>query len=144
YFQNRDLGFNKESVVTFFVPDSNRRVILKPQLLANPNITDVSFSTGAPSYNSNFAPFSCPSRGIAKDDVTEVKVIDENYTRMFQLRMLAGDTISPRPRGDTVMQVVVNETLVNKLGIPSPQAAIGQRFLLGRGPVTIQGVVQDF
>lgn len=144
YFQNRDLGFNKESVITFAVPDSNRRAILKPELLADPNITAICFSSGAPSYNSNFAPFSCPSRGITKDDVTELKVIDENYIRMFELKMLAGDTIRPRPRGDTVMPVVVNETLIGKLGFPSPRAAIGQRFLLGRGPVTIMGVVQDF
>lgn len=144
YFQNRDLGFNKESVITFPVPDSSRRALLKPQLLADPNITAISFSNGAPSYNSNFAPFSCPSRGIIKDDVTEIKAIDENYTRMFGLKMLAGDTISPRPPGDTVMGVAVNETLINKLGFPSPQAAVGQRFLIGRSPVTILGVMQDF
>ncbi|HEY4290596.1 MAG TPA: ABC transporter permease [Puia sp.] len=144
YFQNRDLGFNKESVITFPVPDSSRRALLKPELMANPNITAISFSNGAPSYNSNFAPFSCPSRGITKDDVTELKAIDENYTRMFGLKTLAGDTISPRPLGDTVMQVVVNEMLINKLGFPSAQAAVGQRFLIGRSPVSILGVIQDF
>ena len=144
YFRNRDLGFNKESVITFPVPDSSRRAILTPQLLANPNITAVSFSSGAPSYNSNFAPFSCPWRGLPKDDVTEIKLIDENYTRMFGLKMLAGDTISPRLREDTVLRVVVNETMIGKLGFPSAQAAIGQRFLIGKNPVTIGGVMQDF
>src|SRR6202000_312371 len=75
YFQNRDLGFNKESVITFPVPDSARRALLKPQLLANPNITAISFSNGAPSYNSNFAPFSCPSRGLLKDHVQDLKTL---------------------------------------------------------------------
>jgi hypothetical protein len=74
----------------------------------------------------------------------ETTMLDENYTRMFGLKMLAGDTISPRPPGDTVMGVAVNETLITKLGFPSPQAAVGQRFLIGRSPVTILGVMQDF
>ncbi len=144
YFQNRDLGFNKESVVTFAVPDSNRRVILKPALLANPNITAVSFSSGAPSYNSGFTSFSCPQLGMTKDDVTEIKAIDENYTRMFELKRLAGDTISPRPPGDTVRQVVVNETLIGKLGFSSPKEALGRRFILSGQSASIMGVVQDF
>ncbi len=48
--------------------------------------------------------------------------------------------------GDTVREMVVNETFVKKAGFRSPEEAIGKRILLGgRGdPKPIVGVVRDF
>jgi putative ABC transport system permease protein len=145
FFQNQDLGFNKEAVLSFYVPDKTKREVLKQQLLDNPSITAVTFSSGAPVYNSNFTSFSSPKNGIIKDDITEVKYIDEEYTDMFQLKMLAGEKVSKRNEGDTTRTVVVNETLVHKLNILDLRQAIGKHLILdGDDDVTIMGVVQDF
>ncbi|MBO9566116.1 MAG: ABC transporter permease [Niastella sp.] len=144
YFKNRDLGFKKEAIVSFFVPDGKKREQLQQQLTTTAGVEAVSFSSGEPSFNSNFAPFSAPDRGIDKDDVTEVKLIDENYTKMFGLTMLAGKPMWRKDANDTLRQVVVNETLIHKLGIQLPDQAIGVRFKgMGR-TLTIAGVVQDF
>lgn len=149
YFTNRDLGFKKDAIVSFFIPDGAKKDVLHQQLLAIPGITATSLSTGEPSFNSNFAPFSAPDRGIDKDDVTELKLIDENYTDMFGLKMLAGKKITAV--NDSITRpspgqggIVVNETLIHKLGIQDPQQAIGVRFKGAGEQLTITGVVQDF
>jgi len=145
FFQNQDLGFNKEQVLSFSVPDKSKREVLKQQLLANPGIKTVSFSSGAPVYSSNFTSFSSPENGVTKDDVTEVKSVDEEYTDMFQLKMLAGNKVIKSSESDTIPNVVVNETLIHKLGILQPTQAVGKQLTInGDQKVTITGVVQDF
>lgn len=144
FFMNRDLGFKKEAIVSFFVPDGRKREVLQQKLMTIPGVKAISFSSGEPGFNSNFAPFSAPDRGIDKDDVTELKFIDENYTDMFGLTMLAGKKVNRKDANDTLHQVVVNETLIHKLGIMDPQQAIGVRFKGAGTVVTIAGVVKDF
>lgn len=145
FFQNQDLGFNKEAVVSFGIPDDAKREVLRQQLANNPGVKEISFSSGAPAYNSNFTSVSSPEQGVTKDDVTEVKFIDEKYTDMFGLKMLAGQKVMKKSPGDSLLTVVVNETLVHKLGIQEPRLAIGKHIILNGGANgTIMGVVQDF
>lgn len=144
FFRNRDLGFKKDAIVSFFVPDRQKRQVLQQQLSDIAGVKAITFSSGEPSFSSNFAPFSAPDRGIEKDDVTELKFIDENYMDLFGLTMLAGEKINQKDLKDTLHQVVVNETLIHKLGIQDPQQAIGVRFKGAGQMVTIKGVVADF
>jgi hypothetical protein len=95
FFQNRNLGFNKEAVISFGIPDMAKNDVLKQQLSDNPGVKEVSLSSGAPVYNNSFTSFTSPEAGIVKDDVTELKFIDEGYTDMFELKMLAGEKIKP-------------------------------------------------
>jgi putative ABC transport system permease protein len=144
FLQNQDLGFNKEAVVSLPVPDKDKRDMLREQLLSNPGIKQVCFASGAPVGGSNFAAFTCPEAGITKDDVTEVKAIDEQYMDMFSLRLLAGEKIKKLTEKDTLLQVVVNETLLHKIGIQDPEKAIGKHFYINGNPAFIAGVVADF
>ncbi|SDF50629.1 ABC transporter permease [Chitinophaga filiformis] len=144
FFKNQDLGFNKEAVISFGIPDGTKREVLEQQLKENTGIKEMSFSTGAPSYNQNFAPFSCPERGITKDDVVELKFVDEHFMKMFDMKMLAGEGITPAIRKDSVPRVVVNEALIRKLGIARPEDALGLIITQGRGKLEIKGVVKDF
>src|SRR3569833_714311 len=93
FFENQDLGFNKDAVVSFFIPDHAKMDVLRQQLVSDPGVEQVTLSNGAPSYNNNFNGFTAPKFGIIKDDVTEVKFIDENYIDMFGLNMLAGQKV---------------------------------------------------
>jgi putative ABC transport system permease protein len=144
FFQNRDLGFNKDFVVSFPLPDSAHRAVLWQQLSAMPGVTDISFSSGAPAYMGNATDFDDPDRGIKGENITEIKFVDEHYIRMFDLRMLAGDTIARRTGKDSVPRVVVNETLIETLNIPDPHAAVGHIFNVGGSRCRIIGVVRDF
>ncbi|MES2107395.1 MAG: ABC transporter permease [Bacteroidota bacterium] len=144
YFENQDLGFNKDAVISIYVPNQAKTEVLREQLLSNPGVKQVSFSTGAPSYANNAAGFTAPSYGVTKDDVTNVIFADENYTDMFGLKMLAGDKIRKIPATDTTQNFVVNETLIHKLGITDPHKAVGAHFMINGRNANIMGVVQDF
>ncbi len=144
FFQNQDLGFNKDAVVSLPIPNSAKTEVLKQDLVNNPRVKQISLSSGAPSYNSNYTSFSAPQFGVIKDDVTEVKDIDENYIDMFGLKMLAGQKITKTNIKDTIQHIVVNETLIHKLGITDPEKAVGQHIKMNGQPATIIGVVGDF
>jgi len=147
FFQNRELGFDKDAVISLGIPDQQKADLLKQQLLENPGVANVSFSSGAPVLANGFTSFVAPDLGITKDDVTEVKFVDERYTGMFGLKMMAGNEIKQnrKSENDTAYDVVVNETMIQKLGIREPQQAIGKHVTInGNWICTILGVVQDF
>ncbi|MGN6397040.1 MAG: ABC transporter permease [Mucilaginibacter sp.] len=144
YFENQDLGFNKDAVISIYVPNQAKTEVLREQLLSNPGVKQVSFSTGAPSYANNAAGFSAPAYGVTKDDVTNIIFADENYIDMFGLKMLAGEKLRKTPATDTSQNFVVNETLIHKMGITDPHKAVGAHFILGGRNANIIGVVQDF
>lgn len=143
FFLNKDIGFDKESIITFDIgknPEGLR------QLLSNqPGVKDFSFASVAPAYNNNYMPFSAPNLGMQEVDVTEMKVVDENYFSMFGLKMLTGLPItkSIMPQ-DSILRIVVNKTLVNRLGIQNYNDALGQQITVGDRRAEIQGVVADF
>ncbi|WP_259067619.1 ABC transporter permease [Mucilaginibacter sp. X4EP1] len=144
YFQNQDLGFNKDAIISFNIPNQTKKAVLTHYLVNNPGVKQVAFSSGAPSYNTSFAGFSAPDHGITKDDVTEIKFVDENFTDMFGLKMLAGQKISKVDPKDTVQNIVANETLIHKVGIMDPEKAIGQHIMMNGRRANIIGVMQDF
>ena len=144
FFQNRDLGFDKELVVNMDLPDSAKGAVFLQSLATNPGVSAYSLCSASPVHNNSFAPFHSVEMGMPKDDVTEIKVVDERYTRMFGLHMLAGDTISRRPPGDSVLRIVINQTLLSKLHLTDPAEAVGRRISFAGQTSLIIGVVQDF
>jgi putative ABC transport system permease protein len=81
FFRNRDLGFNKDAVLTFGIPDSKKKDVLEQDLKVNPGVKVVSFSSGSPVVNNNFTELRAPESGMNKGDVTELKFIDEHYSQ---------------------------------------------------------------
>jgi len=144
FFQNRDLGFKKDAIISFYIPDKAKSDLLRQQLASNPGVADVTFSSGAPSYNTSFNGFTAPKFGITKDGICELKFVDENYFNMFGLKMLAGQKVVKKSPKDTVFQVVANETLIHEMGIMNPEKALGQVIKFDQTPTIIMGVVQDF
>jgi ABC-type antimicrobial peptide transport system permease subunit len=147
FFENKNLGFNKEAVISFGIPDQKKTEVLRQQLLSDPGVKQVSFSSGAPVISSSFTSLVSPEMGLTKDAVTELKFIDEAYTDMFELKMLAGDKIrkTTKSENDTLYDVVVNETMIHTLHVQDPQQALGKHIILnGNWHCTIKGVVKDF
>jgi len=146
FFQNRNLGFNKDAIISFNIPDQSKTALLQQALTNNPGVKRMSFSSGAPGYN-NATSFISPELGITKMDVTTLKFIDEPYLKFFDMKLLAGENIRRNTFTwkDTAFDGVVNETMIHKLGIQDPRRAIGKHIVLnGRWYTTIVGVIQDF
>ena len=66
---------------------------------------------------------------------------DEDYFKTYGLQIIAGRSYS---KSDTIKEVVVNETMVKKLGVKDPKAVVGHEIRLGRVWYPIVGVVKDF
>jgi len=145
YFQNQDLGFNKEAVISFGIPDQAKREVLKQQLQNEPGLADMSFSSGDPVNFNQANSFNSPELGLTKDDVADFQFVDDHYTDMFGLKILTGEKISRTDNRDSITRVMINETLMHKLGIQDPRQAIGKQIILG-GYVkaNIISVVKDF
>lgn len=144
FFRNQDLGFNKDAVITVNMPLKEKREVFQQQLASMPGVKEVSVSSGAPSYNDSWSPFSAPALGFPNNNVTEIKFIDEKYMDMFQMTMMAGQKITRKAPTDSLHKVVVNETLMHDLGIQDPQKLVNQRINVSGDMATVIGVVKDF
>jgi putative ABC transport system permease protein len=144
FFKNRDLGFDKDAVISIGIPQREKRAVLEKELASNPGIKEISFASGAPAYNNSYTDFSSPELGIMKGDVTEMKFVDEHYTGMFNLQMLAGEPVARKDSSDTTHQAVINTALMQKLNITDPQQMPGKHIMLNGWYTTVTGVVQDF
>jgi len=150
YVKNADLGFDKDAVL---VINSNvdssvnmRQPAFKQTLLTIPGVTAVSFNSDVPSSESNNSgSFAYDHRPLEKFDLFR-KFGDEDYFKTYGLQIIAGRCYT---KSDTLKEVVVNETLVRKLGIKDPNEILGHEILTARiGPrqvwCPVVGVVKDF
>jgi putative ABC transport system permease protein len=146
--RNADLGFNKDAVLILDnINDSaglQKMSSLKAELKQIPSVRNVSFNASAPSsdntWGNNFY-FDHSNKELGYE--TTIKQADQDYFQTFGLRFLAG---RPYVASDTLKEVVINETLMKKLGILYPSQAIGKTIRIGARNIwcPIVGVVQDF
>lgn len=146
YSQESDLGFNKDAVVMLPVPvrDQAKLSTLRSRVEQVAGVSESAFCFQAPAAGANM------NTGLRYDTRTEeevfsinMKVADSKYLSTFDLQLVAGRNIVP---SDTVREFVVNETLVKKLGVKSPEEVIGKQLSVNGGTMTapIVGVVKDF
>ncbi|GHB83689.1 ABC transporter permease [Persicitalea jodogahamensis] len=151
YTMEKDLGFDREAVLTFQVPYrlllsetyGNKQFALKEELKRLPQVAAVSL--GNPPFNQNFS-----SGGLVyKEANTEVersvyrKYVDTDLLGTYNMKLLAGRNLLP---SDTVREYVINETAVREFGFENPQEAVG-KFLTDENShfsIPIVGVVKDF
>lgn len=148
YVNKADLGFNKGAVL--IIPGYTDSISLgkmasyKQQLMQNPAVKSVSFTSDAPSSENNWGT-NFNFNNTKKDNGfnTYLKFGDADYFKTFGLQFIAGKGYDV---SDTAKQVVVNETFIHKLGIQNAENAIGKTVQFGGGGkwMPISGVVKDF
>ena len=148
YFRKASLGFDKDAIVTVPIPsDSASRVkqdAFRNQLLQIPGIKKLTFSMASPSDNGNWnSDFKFDHSTKNSDFSASLKWADVDYFKTYNLQLVAGRAYFP---SDTVRELVVNETLLKKLGIRNPQDALGKELNFWDGEIVapIVGVVKDF
>lgn len=150
YIRNADLGYNQQAIM---VLNSNvdssvnsRQPAFKEKLLTIPGVQAVSFSSDVPSSEmNNSGSFSYDHKPEENFDIFR-KFADEDYVKTYGLQLVAGSVYS---KSDTARDMMVNETLVRKLGITDPQKILGHEIRIGRGRYgdvwcRVVGVVKDF
>jgi predicted permease len=146
YAKKSDLGFNKDAIVMMplgFDSVSNAQKTLGNQLAAIPGVQSVSQCYAAPSSNeSRNTSIRFDSRTEEEPFRTSFKAADDQYLKTFDLQLVAGRNIFP---SDTAREFLINETLVKKLGLKSPEEALGKKiYFYGNLSASITGVVKDF
>ena len=145
FVHQANLGFNKEAIL---VINSNvdssvnvRQPAFKQKLLDIPGVRSVSFSSDVPSSESNSSGNFAYDHKPDENFEVYRKMADEDYFKTYGLTIIAGRSYD---KSDTTKEVVVNETLVRKLGVKKPADVIGHEMRVGGLWRPIVGVVKDF
>ncbi len=153
YFYNKDTGYRKAGVLTVEMPSNDQQKLARFRnlLMTQPDIRDVTFSSGPPTSASNgFSNVRLPSDAASNNITIERKFVDNHYLETFGIGLIAGRDLMP---GDSVRlsregnsyNVLINKKAAVKLGFASPEAAIGKQILLNdKEQATIVGVTGDF
>lgn len=151
YFFNKELGYNKEYLVTATVPrDWTPEGVQKMKTVRDafekiPSVRNVSLSYVIPDGGvwfqiTAFKSGEDPSTSIS----AQVLVTDESYLETYQISLLEGDYFSTAEVSSD--RVVINKKAMESYGFKSAQDAIGQQLsVVGEDdPLIVQGVIDDF
>jgi len=148
YFRNASMGFNKDAVIYVTMPNDSISVTkhqtLKTLLLQNPGVQNVSYSTFTISDNGHWnSDFRFDNRPNKTDFGADFKWADADVFKTFNLQVVAG---RPYQQTDTIRELVVNETMVKRLGLKNPQDIINKKMNFWDGAIfaPVVGVVKDF
>lgn len=144
FVRTADLGFNKEGVYILNVnTDSavvSRQPAFKQRMLQTAGIESISFSSDVPSSDNNWSTNFAFDHKSDEEFHLFTKFADEDYFKTYGLKIIAG---RPFTKSDTMNEIVINETLVKKLGLKNPEQVIGKEIGMGKWK-KIVGVVKDF
>jgi putative ABC transport system permease protein len=152
FFSQKNLGFNKEQVLTFHIDNEGVRQqtdALKTSLRESPLIEGVATASnpiGNNNIGTNGMIFEKAGVMPTETQVAQRFQVDQDYLNTLEINLLKGRNFSEKFPSDVTDAVLVNETLVKKLGWADP---IGKRVRYFTGPqqmkeARVVGVVQDF
>lgn len=146
---NKDLGYKKDAIVFFNLPWSfssnkpdDRAAVLLEKIKTIPEVEGVSLSGSSPAHKGTSSSTIKVHNGEREVEVmTEVMQADPAYFKIYKLKLLAGDYLSP---SDTVSEYLVNESFTKAFGFNKPEDAIGKFVNLNTRKVPIVGILKDF
>ena len=148
YILNKDLGFDKDAVITFrthgrYPPEDLEFVAQK--LRALPGIAVVGRHDETPEAQGHSGTSIATSAKPDHQLDASFETCDTNYLRLFGIKLVAGRNLYPT-HSDTIFEFLVNETCARQLGFTNPNQALGKIVETGmngdKGPIV--GVVHDF
>ncbi|GAB3798975.1 ABC transporter permease [Spirosoma humi] len=152
YVLRKDLGFNKDQVVTFHLEsEAPRKQVqaLKEELRKSPLIEAVSAASN-PIGNNNIGTkgMKFEQNGVmpAGSQVVQKFAVDADYLNTLQIKLLEGRNFAASSPGDATGAVLVNEALVKKMGWHSPIGKRVMSYISMDKAIESQvvGVVKDF
>ncbi|PWL28397.1 ABC transporter permease [uncultured Roseivirga sp.] len=161
YMRNKDLGFNKDNVIIIPTRDtlvSRRLEVIQNELRENPNIIDVTTTTGLSASNANSVGNRLIGGGrqvmmveeadtTMKTDTYNLMFIGENFVNAMEMELIAGRDFDENIPTDPTQGVLVNEAMVAYQGWADPESALGKKVQpAGQqgNPSRVIGVVKDF
>jgi putative ABC transport system permease protein len=151
YLMNADLGFDRENIVMLPADQDviSRWDDIKQNLLSSPHVLEAALSKRAPTGRLNDSPgFWIEIDGEVQRSPFGMphNRVSHGFFRTYNMRIVAGRDFSREFATDAREAFIINETAVRRLGLESPQDAIGLSigtFAPNRKGHVI-GVVADF
>ena len=147
YLRNKDLGFNKEQVISFALntkqnPD-NVLQRLRTELADNPNVLSVTaadniLGSGRDGNKSNTVlGFDYKNKEV----FTNLLSVDYDYIKTLDIELLKGRTFNRNYPSDS-LSVMINEAMAKELG---EEDALSAHFYVGDSiKYSVIGIVKDF
>ncbi|WP_348655469.1 ABC transporter permease [uncultured Roseivirga sp.] len=147
YINSKELGFNKDQVLTFSISTKNLSGKLRAfqaELESNPGVLSTSASTdilglGYTNNSGEFYPKSNPEQSIR----TTLFGVDHDFLDTYQIEVIEGRNFDRTLSSDS-MALIVNETFVSQLGGTNPLNEKVALFNAQNEGLPIIGVVKDF
>jgi len=144
FIRNRNLGFDKEQMVTVYTMDRNLKrnpESLKRELLKNPEILGVSASLDLPTTIRRTSTIEWEEQGERRKLGLNYTFVDYDFFNVYDIELAKGRKFSEDFSMDKEQAVVINETAARNLGLEDP---IGRRFQTQGREWTVIGVIKDF
>src|SRR6266536_1131947 len=118
YLRSKDLGFNKDQVLTVSANSdkdlsSNIRSF-KNEMRNNPQVRSVSTAQAVPGVGISFNLFSIQTKNGFTDKGVDCYGADEDYFKTLGMKIVKGRNFSGLP--DTLRSIIVNENMVKEYG----------------------------
>ncbi len=147
YFINKEMGFDKENMVTIdtFNADPTQVNRITNALNAIPEISSYSFSSGPPMDNGRHSTAFFEVGHEDKGEMnTRNKFVDHRYLEAYNIELVAGRPFRVDEYNDTIDAFIVNEAFIKQLEVESADDAIGKQILCYGVRAPIVGVTEDF
>jgi putative ABC transport system permease protein len=147
YFTHTSMGFAKDAIVNVPFPlDSasvSKLTYLRQKVTSLKGVEKLSISSDLPAgEDANWGMFYFDHAIKQTDFYSIFKLIDNQYLDTYHLKLVAGRNLMP---SDTLKEFVVNEALIQKLGIRDPQQALNKEIKLGEhAKGLIVGVLKNY
>ncbi|MGE5317576.1 MAG: ABC transporter permease [Chloroflexota bacterium] len=128
YFSKKDLGFNKEQVLTFQVRGELEQKLeaFKAELRQINGVTSVTSGYGLPGDRYAGDEVIIPGENGDVIHATTLFIGDHDYIKTLGLRLIEGRDFSREMATDEREAFIINETAVREFGFGTPSSAIGK------------------
>jgi putative ABC transport system permease protein len=145
YIKEKNLGYERSNLL--YMPMTgdlwSKQPALEASLLQNPNTSDYTIISDLPT---NLVTGTIDVQWEGKDPKSQVVIpnmdVDENFIKVFQMKMLSGRSFSADFKGDSA-SYILNETAMKLMGM-SIDNAVGKSISFAGARGNIIGVVKDF
>ncbi len=149
YLRNKDLGFDKEHILTFSLQGEESRSkypVIRQQLLQNPAITSVASASTRPGNGYGKQVMTMETSDGRMDEYgIDNYFVDYDFFPTLGIPFVEGRNFSPEFGTDSTLAAVINESMVARMGWDDP---IGKKVQFQGNDTlpmaTVIGVVKDF
>ena len=144
FMLSSSVGYDTKGIASIEIPtpDKINQETFRQQLLSIPGVSDASFCLFLPTTSSNnTSNLRFDTR--QKDELWQMntKNADNHYAETFGLTLVAGENI---PKSDTIRGYLINEKVVEKLGLKNPKDVIGKNLKIWGVTAPIYGVLKNW